>query len=300
MNRRSFLASMISTGLLSACGHSILNKRIGLALGGGGAKGLAHIPMLEVFDELGIKPYRIAGTSIGAVIGALYASGKKGKDIRALVDRLTVSSEESWFDSLRHEDVFSHWWEFLDLSMGNGGLVNANAFISFLGKELGISKFSQLQIPLQIVATDFWQRKQVVLDSGELLPAIEASMAIPGFFDPVEYKGKVLVDGGLVNPVPYDLLLDDCDIVVAVDVLGERTNNHEATPSYFETTFNTIQILEVSILTEKLKQRKPTFYIRPDIRDVKVLEFNRVDEIYRQSESARKELYSKLKPYRRN
>jgi NTE family protein len=297
MKRREFLAALVAAGVLTSCGRHIKGKRIGLALGGGGAKGLAHIPMLEVFDQLGIRPYRMAGTSIGAVIGSLYASGMSGADIRAMLDRLTVSGDESWFDSLRYEEV-SRWWEFLDLSIGNGGLISSDAFINYLAQQLKVSKFSQLEIPLKIVATDFWERKQVVLDSGELLPAIKASMAIPGFFDPVPYKGKVLVDGGLVNPVPYDLLLDECDVVVAVDVLGERTPDQQNGPSYFETTFNTIQILEISILNEKLKQQKPHIYIKPDIRDIRVLEFNRVDEIYRQSESSRKRLLKKLKPYR--
>lgn len=297
MKRREFLAALVAAGVVTSCGQRIKGKRIGLALGGGGAKGLAHIPMLEVFDQLRIKPYRMAGTSIGAVIGSLYASGMSGADIRALLDRLTVSEDESWFDSLRYEEV-SRWWEFLDLSVGNGGLVSSDTFINYLAQQLKVSKFRQLEIPLKVVATDFWARKQVVLDSGELLPAIKASMAIPGFFDPVQYKGKVLVDGGLVNPVPYDLLLDECDVVVAVDVLGERTPDSQNGPSYFETTFNTIQILEISILNEKLKQRKPHIYIKPDIRDIRVLEFNRVDEIYKQAEPARKKLYKKLNPYR--
>jgi NTE family protein len=295
MKRRDFIKLSLATALLAACGKK--EGRIGLALGGGGAKGLAHILMLEVLDELNIRPHRIAGTSIGAVIGALYASGMTGQELRDLIDRLTVAEGESWLSALFEQDV-GRWWDWIELQLGRGGLLDTTAFALFLQETLGVTRFKDLQIPLKVVAADFWSREQVIFEKGELLPAIQASMAIPGLFSPVQYRGKVLVDGGLVNPVPYDLLFDDCDVVVAIDVLGDRTPaTANDGPSYFETTFNTYQILQTSILQEKMKNRPPHIYIRPELENIRVLDFNRVNEIYAQAKPARNKLRRSLRRY---
>ena len=294
MKRRQYIKLGLAASLLAGCDWMKPRGKIGLALGGGGARGLAHIPMLEVLDELELRPHRIAGTSIGSVMGVLYASGMTGRDIRALVDRLTVSGDEFWLGSLFREDV-GRWWDFLDLRLGGGGLVDTDAFVGFLEETIGVTGFDQLQIPLRVVATDLWESEQVVFESGALRPAIQASIAIPGLFSPVEHRGRVLVDGGLVNPVPYDLLFDDCDLVIAVDVGGVRSPSSGEEPGYFETLFSTMQVMQASILQAKMEQRPPDVYIRPEIENIRVLEFNRVNEIYAQSDSARQNLKMALR-----
>lgn len=294
MNRRNFVKLSLAAGLLAGCRGPGRRGKIGLALGGGGARGLAHVPMLEVFDELQVRPDCIAGTSIGAVMGALYASGMTGREIHALIDSLTVSGDESWLGSLFEEDL-GRWWEWIELRFGKGGLVDPGRFLDFLEEQTGVTRFGELQIPLKVVASDFWNREQVVFEHGELAPAIEASIAIPGLFNPVKHNGRVLVDGGLVNPVPYDLLLDRCDIVVAVNVLGERTPPSDNTPGYFENLFNTVQISQAAIVREKLERQPPDIYIRPELKDIRVLEFNRADEIYAQAGPARDEFKRNLR-----
>lgn len=298
MKRREFLTLLAGSVLAASCGRDLQQLRIGLALGGGGARGLAHIPMLEVFDELKIRPYRIAGCSIGAVMGGLYASGLSGSEIRASIDKLTVSADESWLTSLFSEDVLN-WFRFFEPSLGKGGLVEPDALIDYLLELMQVTRFRELKIPLTIVATDFWNRRQVLFDSGELGLPLKATIAIPGLFNPVEYEDKLLVDGGLVNPVPYDVLFDDCDVVVAVDVLGVRTPAVENHVSYFETTFNTFQIMQAAIMHEKQRRQAPDIYVKPELRNIRVLEFYKAGEIYRQSDSAQRKLYRKLKKYRR-
>lgn len=294
MNRRDFLKLGLASSLLASCDAWKTGGDLGLALGGGGARGLAHILMLEVLDELKIRPHRIAGTSIGAVIGAMYAAGMSGREIRELVDRLTVSENESWLSGLFEQDL-GHWWDLINLKLGSGGLIDTDAFARFIEETAGVSRFDQLDIPLQIVAADFWRREQVIFESGDLAPAIQASIAIPGLFSPVQHRGRVLVDGGLVNPVPYDLLFEDCDIIVAVDVSGNRKPQSDDGPGYFETLFNTLQITQAAILHEKMQRRPPHIYIRPELEDIQVLEFNRVDEIYQQSMPARDQLMRELR-----
>lgn len=170
--------------------------KIGLALGGGGAKGLAHIPMLEVFDDLGIRPHRVAGTSIGAIMGALYASGLKAQQIREGVQRMIISKGDSFKAALRKKDVLK-WLKFMDLEFKGHAIFKGDRFIEFLFNAMDVDSFEALDIPLRIVATDFWTSQQVVLDSGELLPAVKASMGLPGVFTPVTLNQRVLIDGGL-------------------------------------------------------------------------------------------------------
>jgi NTE family protein len=296
MKRRDFLKLSLATSLLAACDMWQVKGKIGLALGGGGAKGLAHIQMLQVLDELKLRPHRIAGTSIGAVMGALYASGMSGREIEQLVDRLTVSKDESWWSALFEEDV-GRWWDIIEIQLGRGGLVDTLGLASFLREFIPVTQFEDLLIPLKVVAADFWSRKQVIFDSNNLFPAIQASIAIPGVFSPVHYKGQVLVDGGLVNPLPYDLLFNDCEVVIAIDVLGNRTPVSDEEPSYFENTFNTFQIMQASIVREKMKCQPPHIYIRPDLNNIRVLDFHRFEKIYEQAKPAQKKLRRALRYY---
>jgi NTE family protein len=266
---------------------------IGIALGGGGANGLAHISMLEVIDEMGIELHRVAGTSIGAIIGALYASGMSGADIRALVEGFILSSGDNVLERIVSEDAL-RWVDFIEVELGHGGLLSADGFLSFMYEKLHEQRFEALAIPLKVTAADLWSREPVVLESGDLLSAIKASMALPGVFEPVELDGRVLVDGGTVNPVPYDLLMDDCDIVIAIDVTGERTRPESGETGYFETLFNSVKVMQAAIMQEKLRQRAPDIYLSPPIVDVRALEFYRAEEVFRQAEPTRRELKQRL------
>jgi len=266
---------------------------IGIALGAGGANGLAHILMLEVLDEMGVKPQCIAGSSIGAIIGALYAAGMNGKQIRELVEQFIISPDEPLLEKLVSKDAL-RWVEFIEIDLGSGGILNSEGFIAFLYDTLKPRTFEQLQIPLKVVAADLWRREQVVLQSGELLPAIKASMALPGVFQPVVRNKRVLVDGGTVNPVPYDLLMGECDLVIGIDVSGERTPPKVSAPDYFATVFNSAKVMQQAIMSEKLRHQTPAIYIKPRIIDIRALEFYRAEEVFAQAAPARQELKQRL------
>lgn len=274
----------------------LINKgsaRIGIALGAGGANGLAHILMLEVLDEMDIRPCHITGSSIGAIIGALYASGMSGRAIRELVERFIISPDESLVEQFSNRENL-RWLEFIDVEFGNGGLLSSEGFISYLYETLQYDTFEELKIPLTVVAADLWRREQVVLDSGALLPAVKASMALPGVFHPVKLDNSVLVDGGTVNPVPYDLLSKECDIVIGIDVSGKRSTPETEIPGYFQTLFSSVKVMQQAIMTEKLERNKPDIYISPQIVDVRSLEFYRAEKVFEQTRPAKKELQQKL------
>lgn len=267
-------------------------RRIGLALGGGGAKGLAHIPMLQTLDRVGVKPMAIAGTSIGAIMGTLYASGASGDAIREGITEL-VATPKSLHELFEAKQIFA-WLEYFDLDISRGSLFQIDKFLDEMIEVIGFSQFEQLPIPLKVVASDFWAREEVVFDSGPIIPALAASFALPGVFKPVVLGEQVLMDGGSVNPLPYDLLQDDCDFTIAIDVMGQRRPNGDLLPTYSESLFNSFQIAEKSIVREKFRRQPPDLYIEVEVEGVAVLDFHKVDEIFAQAEPARLQLESAL------
>ena len=258
-------------------------QTVGVALGSGGAKGLAHIALLEALDQFDIEVAAVSGTSIGAIIGTLYASGKSAVEIRDAIGSL-ISIPRS-LEEARKAKRFFGWLDLLSLEVGRSHLLQADAFVSEFQEILGVETFEELDIPMQVVAADFWNREEVVFDSGPIAPAVAASFCLPGVFKPVVIDDRVLVDGGCVNPVPFDLIRDRCDIVIAVDVLGKRVPDDDLMPSYTEALFNTFQIAEKTIASHKARTHPPDIYIEPAIKGVGVLDFQKSDDIYSQAES---------------
>jgi len=299
LGRRRFLGVLAATLLVAGCGagkKSLRESRIGLALGAGGAKGLAHTVIFEALDELGIRPHMIAGTSMGAIMGAMYASGLSGSDIRALINKYIVTDEDTWSDALLNKDIL-RWTEIIDPELGRGGLLSGDGFIRVLQDNIKSETFADLKIPLKVVAADLRSSGEHVFDKGPLKPALQASIAIPGIFSPVTYNHTVYVDGSTVNPVPYDLLFDECDIIIAVDVSGSMTPDDNDSPSYFDTIFTSLGIMQEAIMREKLEQRPPDIYLRPDIRDIRLLEFYEAESIFRQAEPVKKRLKQQLRRF---
>jgi NTE family protein len=263
-------------------------RKVGLALGGGGAKGLAHIPMLQLLDDRGIRPHQLAGTSIGAIIATLYAAGISADRIHEGIAEL-VATPKSLSEAFESKQLFA-WLDYFDIDISRGSVLQVDKFLDDLEDTIGVSRFEDLAIPLKVVASDFWAREEVVFEEGPIIPAVAASFALPGVFRPVVQGERVLVDGGSVNPLPFDLLQEDCDVTIAIDVMGQRSPSDDLLPSFSETLFNTFQIAEKSILMEKFKRKPPDIYIEVKVEGVKVLEFDKSDEIYEQSAPAVQEL----------
>lgn len=267
--------------------------RLGIALGGGGAKGLAHVLMLEALDELGLRPHCVVGTSIGAVIGVQYCAGKSGRDIRESITEIIADEDASLRQLLTQKRLFK-WLEFLAPQFDGTGLLKAERFVSYLFESIQAISFEQLAIPLRVVTADFWSREEVVLDQGLLQPAIQASMSLPGVFSPVVIGDRVLVDGGAVNPVPFDQLPTDCTVTAAIDVLGRRGHEPGESPSLSDAIFNTYQIMEKSIIRAKLRACQPDIYIDVEVVDVRMLEFFKARQVFSQATRAKDDFKREL------
>lgn len=266
---------------------------IALALGGGGARGLAHILMLEVFDELGLKPKVIAGTSIGALFGAAYASGLSARLIKAHTEEVLSQrfGLTRYLLSARSEPV----QRFLNILPIRSSLLKPELLLDHMLPSKVARDFAHLAIPLKVVATDFYAQEQAVMNSGDLRSAVAASMALPALFTPVSRDGRVLMDGGLVNPLPFDVLNGDADITVAIDVSGAALGpGKQSQPSAFSALVSSSQILQRSIVREKLKAQQPDIYIDVEVDEFHVLEFHRFKQVMTAAGQAKDQLKRQL------
>jgi NTE family protein len=266
---------------------------IGLVLGGGGARGLAHILMLEVFDELGFKPKIIAGTSIGAIYGAAYAAGLSAADIRAHTEETLTKR----FGLLR--DLFAARVQvsgrFRDFFTARSAFLTPGALLELVLPKAVPQTFEELSIPLRVVASDFYALEATQFSTGPLRPAVAASMALPVIFEPVLIGGRSLIDGGLTNPLPFDLIAGEADLLVAIDVSGTTVPSPKrARPTAIEALFASSFLFERSIVREKLKARRPDIYIDAGTGHFQALEFLKVREILAAAEPAKAELHAKL------
>lgn len=192
-------------------------KLIGLALGSGAAYGLAHIGVMRVFERENIPVDVISGSSIGALIGAFWASGFKSQEMLDMAQSITV------------KNAFFKLIGFRDLSIAHRGFIKGNRIIKFLQSYLGDGTFQDLKIPLKIAATNLFGSEEIVFEGGKLMDALRASISIPGIFRPFHYRGQILIDGGVIDPLPVRILAKmGVKKIIAVNVLTSAKQRLEA------------------------------------------------------------------------
>ena len=291
-------------------------KKIGLALGSGSARGWAHIGVIRALSEAGIRVDCVAGTSIGAMVGAAYASGK--------IDELEETALQ--FD-------WRHIFHFFDIVFPKSGLIDGMKVADFIRSHVEEKNIEELPIPFRAVTTDLTTGHEVVIQDGDIIEAVRASISLPGIFTPVKKNGKILVDGGLVNPVPVSVVRGNgADFVIAVDLSRDMMTKRatrlapiagvspvvssaeaglnptvktrisalinkelgmldapafkqirqwmgqDPLPSIFEVLINSIYIMENRITVTGLQVYPPDLLIRPKLGHIRLLEFHRANE----------------------
>ena len=299
--------------------NSYSEKRlnIGLALGSGSARGLAHIGVIRALEDEGIKIDCVAGTSIGALVGSVYASGK-------LEDMEKVYLDFDW-KKIAY---------FFDIIFPKSGLIDGNKVADFVREYVHAETIEHLALPFQAVATDIVSGEEITMDKGDVIEAVRASISVPGIFTPVRRNDRILVDGGLVNPVPVSTARSmGAKLVIAVDLnhdivaekapkgaskpsgqsrfvqtlsrMGgakylaaiERINlglqsmdnpalnqiqawlSEESLPNIFEVLLSSINVMEAQITRTRLHIEPPDLLIQPHLGHIRFLEFNRAEEI---------------------
>lgn len=182
-------------------------KKVGLALGGGGARGWAHIGVIRALQDAGVEVSCVAGTSMGALVGAAFAAGQ--------LDALEESARRiDWKEVLYH---------FFEVTLPRSGLIDGRKVLSFVRRHVPPRRIEQLAMPFAAISTDIETGEEVILWEGDVLEAVRASISIPGIFTPTRRQGRVLVDGGLVNPVPVSAARAlGADFIIAVDIRPTR------------------------------------------------------------------------------
>lgn len=216
--------------------------KIGLALGAGASRGFAHIGVLQVMEENGIKPDYIAGSSIGSIIGAIYAAGMTPKMMEGIAENLNTS--------------------LYDVGFSRRGFIRGNRvneLIKLLTKD---QEFKDLDIPLAVTAVDLITSERVIIQEGKVYQGVRASISIPGVFHPVELGDKVLIDGGILERVPVNVVRKmGADIVIGVDVAFRGL--HRPPENFIETIIQTMEVMELEIIRHTI----PTgdIIIQPDV-----------------------------------
>ncbi|MFZ2649466.1 MAG: patatin-like phospholipase family protein [Burkholderiaceae bacterium] len=226
--------------------------KIGLALGGGAARGFAHIGVIQVLEEHGIKPDLVVGTSAGSLVAALYAAGKNGPELGTLADAMDESTLTDW-------------------SYPGRGLIRGAALAKFVRDHTGSRTIEQMRIPLGIVATDLDSGQAILFEVGDAGTAVRASSAVPAVFQPVSISGREYVDGGLVAPVPVRFARQmGAEVVIAVDISAAPEGN--ATGDAMRMLLQTFAIMGRSINNFEL--RDADVVVRPLLPGVSSADFS--------------------------
>jgi NTE family protein len=249
-----------------------------LALSGGGAAGLGHIPVIETLDDLGLQPEAIAGTSMGAVIGACAGAGMPGAAIRE--HALSLLSDMS---GLGTRMIRGAKWA----DLGLGLFLEPEHILRCVLPENLPDRIEELPIPFTAIATDFYRQREVRFTHGPLIPALAASMAIPGVFRPVKVEGRVHVDGGVCNNLPIEALPEDCPVIAIDAVTDPPDENADQVPGPLMTSMGAMRIMMRALLERQLQDREPFRLLRPDSRRFGPLDFRHTDDNLKAAETIR-------------
>jgi len=254
-----------------------VRPKIGLALGGGGARGLAHIGALKILAEADLKPDYLAGTSIGAIIGASLALGKSLDDLEAL----SLSFNRS-----------KAWRTFVDVGNPRYSFLAGKKMQKFVQSLFGRKQFSDCKIPLSIVTTDLANGQEVVIQKGSIAKAVLASIAIPGLLPPVKYGNRYLVDGGSSNVTPVSVLAKTpSKVIIAVDVSVSPAAHFLKKPTLFTTLIQAYTIIRDQSIKYQLSQaeikHKSLIIVRPTFNDIiDTFQFNQIPDFIVLGEAA--------------
>lgn len=258
------------------------NKKIGLALGGGGARGLAHIGVAKELLKEGIEIDMIAGCSMGAIIGACIALGMKMEEVEDII--LKFSSKRK---------IVS----LLDFGIMNGAVMKGEKSYGFLESHFGDATFSKTKIPFSAVATNLNTGEETVISRGRIMTALRASSGVPGIFPPVKIGKDYFIDGGVVNPTPVDVAKDmGADVIIGVDLVLSKHTRLE-NPNMFTTLMQSYEIIRNQAIKLKQKDSKSrAIIIKPPSRSLTdSFKFHNIKKFIDSGEIAAKEAMPEIK-----
>lgn len=228
--------------------------RLGLALGGGAARGFAHVGVIQVLEEAGIRPDLVAGTSAGSLVAAIYASGKNGSQLQRVAETMEEATIADW-----------------TVPLFNRGVLRGDALARYVNAQVGSRLIEDMHLPLGIVATDLNSGRDMLFQRGDTGTAVRASSAVPGVFQPVKISGRDYVDGGLVSPVPVRAARKmGAEVVIAVDISSPPDGNLAG--GTLDVLLQTFSIMGMSINTFELQDADVV--VRPSLNGIASSDFS--------------------------
>ena len=234
------------------------NKTVGLVLGGGGAKGFAHLGVLKALEEKGISFDIISGVSAGAIVGVFLAAGKSVDEIMKLMKK-------------------NKFTDYAKVNLPVKGLMSLDNLKKNLEKHLSVREFKDLKYPFYVGVTDLKAGKIDYLSEGSLIPAVQASSSIPVLFSPVKIEGTVYVDGGLIDNVPIKPLIDKCDKLIAINIMP--LTESEKVDNLVDIAVRTFQ-LSVNAVNDELKEKCDLFIEPEGLEEYHILDTDHADELF--------------------
>ena len=264
-------------------------KKIGLALGGGGARGLAHIGVLKIMEEAFLRPDYIAGTSMGALVGAFLAQEKTSKEMEEIAH------------SFERKKILKMVFDF---SMSRKSIIRGKKIRTELEKFFNDITFADLKIPFKVVACDVYSGEEVVIGDGPLVDALIASISVPGIFPPFEFGDRVLIDGGVVNPTPIDIVKEmGAEVVLGIDFITKDKRDSNMELSLVNSLFLSYEIIRTNAAKFKMREEANgnTVLIKPDFRNViESFKFYEIEKFIKAGEVAARKNISKIQEMVKN
>jgi len=218
-----------------------MSKKLGIAFGGSGAQGIASIAYIKALEALEIKPDIVSGTGVGAVVAAMYAAGMSSQDMIDFLQEINFPGSKRPINVNKIKDA-------------KYGILDGLGLEEYYQMVVPVKVFDRLYFPIKIVAANWATGQQVVFDSGDVGPAVRSAVSIPGVFMPNEVDGEMIMDGSCVNPVPFDIIRDDCDVLVAID---PQVNEEEGfAPNVYSVISGAFNAAKKALAVEKQKSCK--------------------------------------------
>ena len=244
-----------------------MTKRVGIAFGGSGAEGIAGISYIKALEELEIKPDIVSGTGIGAVLAAMYAAGMTSSDMIGFLSEINFPGAKRPISLGKVKDA-------------KYGILDGMGLEEYFQMVMPIKVFDRLYFPMKIVAADFETGEEIVFADGDVGTAVRSGVSVPGIFSPHEVDGTLHIDGSCVNPVPFDIIQDDCDILVCIDPGVEATfDAKDAVPNVFAALMSAYGATRKSLIREKQKGCTVDIFESVIIDDITAFDFARHEDI---------------------
>ncbi len=244
-----------------------MKNTLGIAFGGSGAEGIAGIAYIKALEDLNVKPDIVSGTGVGGVIAAMYAAGMTSEDMISFLENVSFPGEKRPINIKKIKDA-------------KYGILDGIGLEEYFQMIMPVKVFDRLYFKLKIVAANYSSGEQIIFSDGNVGPAVRAGVSVPGIFSPYEKEETFYIDGSCVNPVPFDIIRNDCDVLVAFDpYINQAIDENGFSLNVFPAFMSAFEASKKSLVNEKKIACKPDIFERINIENITMFDFALYEQI---------------------